>query len=71
MVKSWGEMTYHEKLETLRQEITRLRGAISALTRNEDETWEGIRAIRSELAKITKDIATLKSLWPRNYSRAS
>jgi hypothetical protein len=71
MAKSWGEMTYHEKLETLRQEIARIHAAINALTRNEEETWEAMRGIRSELGKITKDVATLKALWPRNYSRAS
>jgi len=70
MTKSWDNMTYHEKLEILAREMHRLHGALHALTCDLDETWDAMRETRSEVDRITKDVATLKSLWPRRYSRA-
>jgi hypothetical protein len=72
MAKSWDDMTYHEKLELLRQDMARIYAALSARARYEDETWEALKGTRSELGKITKDIATLKALWSypqKKYSR--
>jgi hypothetical protein len=72
MAKFWDEMTYHQKLEMLRQEMSRVHTFIGSLKRDQDETWEALRATRSEIGKITKDVATIKALWsdPRKkYSR--
>ena len=70
ITKSWDNMTYHDKLEILRREMTRLHAALHAVTCDLDETWDAMRETRSEVDKITKDVATLRSLWPRRYSRA-
>jgi len=72
MAKSWDEMTYREKLEMLRQDIFRIHASIGSLKRDQDETWEALRATRSEIGKIAKDVGTLKALWPysqKKYSR--
>ena len=42
MTKSWDEMTYYEKLETLRQDMARIQTVIRALTRDQDETWDAL-----------------------------
>jgi hypothetical protein len=64
VTKSWNDMTYHEKLETLRQDMARIHATVIALTRDQDETWDALKGTRSELGKIAKDVATLKALWP-------
>jgi hypothetical protein len=72
MPKSWDDMTYHEKLEMLRQDMARVYAAVGELTRDQDQTWEALRGTRSQLGKLSKDVATLKSLWTnsqKNYFR--
>jgi hypothetical protein len=70
MAKSWNEMTYHEKLENLRQGMVQIHAALNAFKSDLDHTWSAMRGTRLEVDKITKDVATLKALWPKNYSRA-
>jgi len=69
MPKSWDYMTEREKLENLRQAIFQIQSALNVITSDLDEGWEAMRATRTEVAKITKDVATLRALWPKKYSR--
>jgi len=74
MTKRWNDMTYHDKLDSLRGDVAQIRIAIGAITSNMDETWDAMRGARSELDRIAKDIGTLKALWPyspKKYSRVS
>jgi len=70
MTTSWNDMTDHEKLEILWRAMAQIHAAQNATTSDLDETWDALRATRSELGKITKDVATLRALWPKRYSRA-
>jgi hypothetical protein len=71
MAKSWENMSYHEKLEALRQDMVRVHAAVRALTQDQDETWGALKETRSATGKIIKDVATLRALWPyeKKYSR--
>ena len=68
-IKSWDDMTFHEKIETLRRNMDQMYAAQNALTSDLGGTWEALRATRSELDKISKVVGTLRSLWPKSYSR--
>jgi hypothetical protein len=65
----WNDMTDREKLESLHRDMQRIEATLSALLSDLDVTWNGMKETRLELGKITKDVATLRALWPRNYSR--
>jgi hypothetical protein len=67
---SWHGMTDREKLETLHREMHRIETTLSALLCDLDATWNGMKETRSELGKINKEVATLRSLWPNRYTRA-
>jgi hypothetical protein len=71
MGKPWHKMSPDEKIEILWRAIDRINTVQIALASDMDGTWDALRTTRSELGKITKDVATLRSLWPKNYSRAS
>jgi hypothetical protein len=68
----WDDMTGDEKLEALRRDLARLVAAVHAVTSDVDEMWETMQGTTPEVAKISKEVATLKSLWPytRKHSRA-
>jgi hypothetical protein len=72
MANDWDEMTNDEKLEILRRQMERILAALNALTSDVDQTWDTVRGTTSELNRISKDIGTLKSLWPytKKHSRA-
>jgi hypothetical protein len=65
----WNRMTDREKMEIVRNDILRIEATLSALLSELDVTWSAMKETRSELGKITKDVATLRSLWPQRYSR--
>ncbi len=65
----WNRMSDREKLETVRSDVHRLEATLSALLSELDVTWNAMKETRLELGKITKDVATLRSLWPQKYSR--
>jgi hypothetical protein len=69
MADSWDDMFYSEKLDILARAMTQIQAAQTALTSDLDGTWEALRATRSELGKMAKEVATLRALWPKNYSR--
>ena len=69
MPRSWDDLTSHEKLEILRRDMAQVQASQNALTSDLDGTWDALRATRLELSKITKIVATLRALWPKNYSR--
>jgi hypothetical protein len=71
MATNWDDMTYHEKLETLRRVLVEIHTLLTNRSFDEDETWDAMRGMRSELGKMSKDIATLKALWPKKYSRTA
>ena len=68
----WDDMSSDEKLEVLRRDLARLVAAVHAVTSDVDEMWETMQGTTPEVAKISKEVATLKSLWPytRKHSRA-
>ncbi len=49
--------------------MNRIETTLSALLSELDVTWNAMKETRSELGKINKDVATLRSLWPQKYSR--
>ena len=63
----WDEMSSDEKLEALRRDVARLVAAVQAVTSDVDEIWETMQGTTPEVAKMSKEVATLKSLWP--YTR--
>jgi hypothetical protein len=65
----WHGMTDREKLDTLHRQMHRIEATLSALLSDLDATWNGMKETRSELGKINKEVATLRSLWPARYSR--
>jgi len=69
---NWDDMSSEEKLEALRRDVARLVAAVHAVTSDVDEMWETMQGTTPEVAKISKEVATLKSLWPytRKHSRA-
>jgi hypothetical protein len=78
MAKDWDHLTDYEKLEMMRRDMRRVLADLSALMSDIDEVWDAMRGTwdamseaRSELGKNTKDVATLKALWPypKKYSR--
>jgi hypothetical protein len=71
MATDWDDMSCEEKLEVLRRDMTRILAALHAVTCDVDEMWETVRGTAPEVVKMSKDVATLKSLWPytRKYSR--
>jgi hypothetical protein len=73
MATHWDDMTSDEKLEALRRDLARILAALHAVTSDVDEIWETMRGTAPEVAKMSKDVATLKSLWPytRKYSRTA
>jgi len=68
----WEDMNSEEKLEALRRDVARLVAAVHTVTSDVDEMWETMLGTTPEVAKISKEVATLKSLWPytRKHSRA-
>jgi hypothetical protein len=62
-------MTDREKLEIVRCDMNRIERTLSALLSELDVTWNAMKETRSELGKISKDVATLRALWPQKYSR--
>lgn len=70
MTKSWDDMTYNQKLEALTRAVQEMHATQIKSISDQNETWEALRALRLEIGKIAKDVATLRSLWPKNYSRA-
>ncbi len=66
----WNNMTDREKLEVVHRDMNRIETTLSALLSELDVTWNAMKETRSELSKINKDVATLRSLWPQKYSRA-
>jgi hypothetical protein len=66
----WTEMSDHEKLESLQRQMHRLEIMLSALLTDFDATWSGMQETRTELGRINKEVATLRSLWPNKYSKA-
>ncbi len=69
MTKSWDDMTSQEKLEALWWAIGRICDTQNALNADLNTVWGELKAARAELGKNTKDVATLRALWPKNYSR--
>jgi hypothetical protein len=71
MATDWDDMSHHEKLETLRRDMIRIVTALNALTSDVDRTWTSMRETSSEMRKVTKDVATLRALWPytKKYSQ--
>jgi hypothetical protein len=69
MNSRWSSMTDREKLEIVRSDVHRLEATLSALLSELDVTWNAMKETRIEIGKITKDVATLRSLWPQKYSR--
>ena len=65
----WTSMSDREKLEVVRSDVHRLEATLSALLSELDVTWNAMKETRIEIGKITKDVATLRSLWPQKYSR--
>jgi len=65
----WNRMTDRERLEIVRSDMHRIEATLSALLSELDVTWNAMKETRTELGKITKDVATLRSLWPQKYSR--
>ena len=65
----WNSMTDREKLEIVHSDMLRIETTLSALLSDLDVTWNAMKETRSELGEITKDVATLRSLWPQKYSR--
>jgi hypothetical protein len=63
----WDDMNTDEKLEALRRDLARLVAAVHAVTSDVDEMWGAVQGTTPEVAKISKEVATLKSLWP--YTR--
>ena len=63
----WDDMNSDEKLEALRRDLTRLVAVVHAVTSDVDEMWGAVQGTTPEVAKISKEVATLKSLWP--YTR--
>lgn len=70
-MKPWREMNTTEKLDALQREMAQITDALHALTSDLDATWAGMRETRAAVGKITKDVATLRALWPRRYSQAA
>lgn len=66
----WHQMSDHEKLESLQRQMHRIEIMLSALLTDFDATWTGMQETRTELGKINKEVATLRSLWPNRYSKA-
>jgi len=66
----WHQMSDHEKLESLQRQMHRIEIMLSALLTDFDATWNGMQETRTELGKINKEVATLRSLWPQKYSKA-
>ena len=64
-----SRMTDRERLEIVRSDMHRIEATLSALLSELDVTWNAMKETRTELGKITKDVATLRSLWPQKYSR--
>ncbi len=62
-------MTDREKLEIVHRDMNRIETTLSALLSELDVTWNAMKETRSELGKLSKDVATLRSLWPQKYSR--
>ena len=69
----WDDMNSDEKLEALRRDLARLVAAVHAVTSDVDEMWGAVQGTTPEVAKISKEVATLKSLWPytRKHSGAA
>jgi hypothetical protein len=65
----WDNLTDREKLDLVRRDMSRIETTLSALLSELDVTWNAMKETRSELGKINKDVATLRSLWPQKYSR--
>jgi hypothetical protein len=63
----WDDMSSDAKLEALRRDVARLVAAVQAVTSDVDEIWETMQGTTPEVAKMSKEVATLKSLWP--YTR--
>jgi hypothetical protein len=65
----WDNLTDRQKLDLVRRDMNRIETTLSALLSELDITWNAMKETRSELGKINKDVATLRSLWPQKYSR--
>jgi hypothetical protein len=65
----WDHLTDRQKLDLVRRDMNRIETTLSALLSELDVTWNAMKETRSELGKINKDVATLRSLWPQKYSR--
>ncbi len=65
----WDHLTDRQKLDLVRRDMNRIETTLSALLSELDVTWNAMKETRSELGRINKDVATLRSLWPQKYSR--
>jgi hypothetical protein len=62
----------HATQEAVKTEIDQVWNALrAARTAFEDTTVEvsTLKTLRFELGKILKEVATLRALWPKSYSR--
>jgi hypothetical protein len=62
--KSWEDMTYHEKLENMRQDLLQLRADLYGLRSELEKEWEAMHDIRSVIGIVDKEVGTIRALSP-------
>jgi len=67
--KSWEDMTYHQKLENMRQDLLALRADLHGLRSELEKEWEAMRDIRSVIGRVDKEVGTIRALSPHLASR--
>ena len=69
MADEWGDVL--KEIESLKQDMHRIADAIALIAADLDETWEAARIAQSDLARLNKQVATLRALSPytKKYAR--
>ena len=69
MADEWGDVL--KEIELLKQDMHRIADAIALIAADLDETWEAARIAQSDLARLNKQVATLRALSPytKKYAR--
>jgi hypothetical protein len=69
MADEWDDVL--KEIESLKQDMHRIADAIALIAADLDQAWEASRIAQSDLGRLNKQVATLRTLSPytRKYAR--
>jgi hypothetical protein len=69
MADEWDDVL--KEIESLKQDMHRIAEAIALIAADLDQTWEAARIAQPDLARLNKQVASLRALSPytKKYAR--